>query len=100
MTVYRKELGQMETKYLKDEIQVVYKSCGCSNCKGGYLYRTVIAEVLFIDDEIQSLIDKEHLGDIAPLLRKRGTYKPMIEDIKTLILNGETSLQEAVRVLG
>ena len=34
------------------------------------------------------------------LLRKRGTYKTMVDDIKGLILKGDMSIEEAVRVLG
>ena len=73
---------------------------GCSKCRGGYLNRTVIAEVLLIDDEIKSLINKDRLGEIAPLLKERGVYRTMIEDIKSLVFNGETSIEEAVRILG
>jgi type IV pilus assembly protein PilB len=100
MGVDRKKFAPFEARYLKNDVQVIYRPMGCSKCKGGYLNRTVIAEVMLIDDEIKSLINKDRLGDIDPLLKERGTYKPMIEDIKSLIFHGETSIEEAVRVLG
>jgi len=40
------------------------------------------------------------LGEIYSLLRKRGNYRTMVDDIKDLILEGETSIEEAVRILG
>jgi type II secretory ATPase GspE/PulE/Tfp pilus assembly ATPase PilB-like protein len=100
VAVEKKKFEPVEAKYLKDDVQVIYRPMGCGKCKGGYLNRTVIAEVMLIDDEIKGLINKDCLGDIAPLLKERGTYQPMIEDIKTLIFNGQTSIEEAVRVLG
>ena len=100
MGVDRKKFGLIEGKYFKNDVQVIYRPIGCGQCKGGYLGRTVIAEVMLIDDEIKNLISKDRLGDIASLLKERGTYQPMIEDIKALIFNGETSIEEAVRVLG
>ena len=62
--------------------------------------RTVVAEVLLIDPEIKELIGRNALGEIYALLRKRGTYKTMVDDIKGLIIKGDTSIEEAVRVLG
>ena len=90
----------MEAKYLKDDVQVIYRPLGCSKCKGGYFGRTVIAEVMLIDDEIKTLINKDHLGDINSLLKERGLYKAMIEDSRELIFSGETSIEEVERVLG
>jgi type II secretory ATPase GspE/PulE/Tfp pilus assembly ATPase PilB-like protein len=55
---------------------------------------------LLIDPEIKELIGRNALGEIYALLRKRGTYRTMIDDMKTLILKGETSINEAVRILG
>jgi len=100
MGVDKKKLEPFEAKYLKNDIQVIYRPVGCDRCKGGYLNRTVIAEVMLIDDEIEDLINKDRLGDISVLLKDRGTYKSMIEDIRSLIFNGETSIDEAVRILG
>ena len=59
-----------------------------------------MAEVLLIDPEIKELIGSNDLGEIYSLIRQRGTYKTMADDMKSLILKGETSIEEAVRVLG
>jgi len=66
----------------------------------GYSGRTVVAEVLIIDPEIKELIGRNALGEIYALLRRRGTYRTMVDDMKSLILKGETSIEEAVRILG
>jgi len=93
-------LEPYEAKYLSKEIQPVYRAIGCERCRNGYSGRTVVAEVLLIDPEIKELIGRNALGEIYALLRKRGNYKSMIDDMKSLILKGETSIEEAVRVLG
>jgi len=100
LRVEKKKMGPFEAKYLKEDAQDLYWPVGCPQCKGGYLNRTVIAEVMLMDEEIKALINKERLGDIAPLLKERSNYKPMIEDLKSLIFKGETSIEEAIRVLG
>jgi len=89
-----------EAKYFSQEVQPLYRANSCQRCHHGYLGRTVVAEVLLIDPEIKELIGRNALGEIDPLLRKRGTYRTMIDDMKSLILTGETSIAEAVRVLG
>jgi len=93
-------LEAYEQKYLLQEQQVVYKAQDCSRCRHGYLGRTVVAEVLLIDPQIKELIAQNALGDIYALLRKRGGYKTMIDDASALIAKGETSIEEAVRILG
>ncbi len=89
-----------EAKYLSKEIQPLYRANGCERCRNGYLGRTVVAEVLLIDPEIKELIGRNALGEIYALLRQRGTYRAMVDDMRSLILKGESSVEEAVRVLG
>jgi len=96
----RDSLKPYEAKYLFREIQPLYKAGGCARCRNGYSGRTVVAEVLLIDPAIKELIAKNALGEIYALLRERGTYKSMTEDMKSLISRGDTSIEEAVRVLG
>ena len=94
-------LEPYESKYLSKEVQPLYRANGCERCcRSGYSGRTVVAEVLLIDPEIKELIGKNALGEIRSLLRQRGTYRTMIDDMKSLILKGETSIEEAIRVLG
>ncbi len=97
---FRDKFEQYEAKYLNEEIQPIYRANGCERCRNGYLGRTVVAEVLLIDPEIKELIGRNALGEIYSLLRQRGTYKTMVDDVRSLIFKGETSIEEAVRVLG
>jgi len=89
-----------EAKYLSKDIQPLYRVNGCERCRNGYLGRTVVAEVLLIDAEIKELIGRNALGEIHALLRQRGTYRTMVDDMRSLILKGESSVEEAVRILG
>ena len=99
-TGFKSKFQAYEAKYLIDEIQPIYRATGCERCRNGYLGRTVVAEVLLIDQEIKEMIGRNALGEIYSLLRQRGTYRTMIDDMRSLILKGETSIDEAVRVLG
>lgn len=96
----KKVFESYEAKYLFQETQTLYKANHCERCRKGYLGRTVVAEVLLIDPEIKELIGRNSLGEIHSLLRKRGTYRSMIDDMKSLVLRGETSIDEAIRILG
>ena len=89
-----------EAKYLCQEVHLLYRANGCERCHQGYLGRTVVAEVLLIDAEIKELIASNALGEIYSLLRRRGSYKTMVDDMKSLISKGETSIEEGLRVLG
>ncbi|MBF0511634.1 MAG: type II/IV secretion system protein [Candidatus Omnitrophica bacterium] len=91
---------QYEAKYFSEDGQPVYRANGCKHCRNGYSGRTVVAEVLLIDQEIKALIGQNRLGEMDAVLRGRGNYRTMIDDIKGLIETGETSIEEAVRVLG
>ena len=93
-------LEAYEAKYLSYKNQKLFSSNGCQRCRLGYLGRTVVAEVMLIDPAIKELIGRNALGEIYSQLRKQGTYRSMIDDMKTLILKGETSIEEAIRVLG
>ena len=93
-------LEPYEAKYLSQEVQQLFRCNGCERCRGGYLGRTVVAEVLLIDSEIKEIIGRNALGEIYSLLRQKGTYRTMVDNMKSLILKGETSIGEAVRILG
>ena len=99
ISVQKDRLEDYEAKYLIEGSQVVCSPQGCEKCNDGYWGRTVVAEVMIIDDEIKSLIGRDQLGDISQLLRERN-HKTIIDNAANLISNGIVSLEEAVRVLG
>lgn len=100
LEVNHQQMDDIKAKYLSDIGQRVYEPQGCRHCRGGYSGRTVVAEVLLIDPQIKELIAKNDLGEIYVLLRRRGNYRTMMDDMKTLIEKGITSIEEAVRILG
>lgn len=96
--------SEEEKAYLKvpkDEEIILYKGKGCKECKfRGYFGRTVIAEILLIDKELEDLIMKQaSLIEIMDVALKKG-FKTMFEDGKLKVLNGETTVEELKRVLG
>jgi type II secretory ATPase GspE/PulE/Tfp pilus assembly ATPase PilB-like protein len=97
--VGKKGLDEYEAKYLIGEVQVVSRPHGCEKCNDGYWGRTVVAEVMIVDDQIKGLIGKDRLGDLPQWLRARG-HKTIADNAAHLISKRIISLEEAVRVLG
>ena len=80
---------------------VIYKAKGCQNCNFiGYKDRTLIAEVLLVDDEIRDLIHEglpsiQKLKDVA---KKKGMPSLLESGIKR-VEEGLTSLEEVFSVV-
>ncbi|WP_200863593.1 MULTISPECIES: GspE/PulE family protein [Holospora] len=79
----------------------LYHPAGCQWCKGtGYLGRKAIAEILVMDEAIESMIlEQRSYSEI-----KRALYAKGFEDLamqgKKMVEKGETSWSELKRVLG
>ena len=98
------EASKEEKEYLRipaEEKLTLYKGKGCEKCKfRGYLGRTVIAEILYVDKEIQELIiTGAPTTKIEEKIFQKG-FKPMFESGKEKVLKGETTIDELRRVLG
>ena len=98
--IFRDKCDVIERKYINEESKVIYKACGCPKCINGYWGRTVIAEVLLIDEEIKKLIGKNDIGGIFTVLKERKNYKTMMDNANELLKDGVTSLDEIIRILG
>ena len=77
----------------------IYKSVGCKECNyTGYSSRVAIAELFLIDNSIklalQDSVDDEQLMQLA----KDNGMIPLSDQIRDMILNGTTSLEEAIRI--
>jgi len=77
----------------------IYKAVGCKKCSySGYSGRRSIGELLIMNDSVKELLkettDENHL---KTLLQKNG-LKTIASQLKELLLQGETSLDEAIRV--
>jgi len=77
----------------------VYKAKGCPKCNfTGYKKRRAIGELFIMNDEIKEMIAKGTNDiELKQAMIKNG-MKTLKENLIELILNGETSIKEAIRV--
>jgi len=77
----------------------IYKSVGCKHCNySGYAGRRSIGELLVMDDKVRDLLKEttdEHT--IKNTLQKEG-FITISQQLREMLLAGETSLDEAVRI--
>ena len=88
----------MEELNLPDD-QTYYKAVGCKECDfTGYKGRQAIGELFIIDDEVKEMM-KDGLNDhqVREAMKKRG-MKTISDKLKEMLVAGETSYEEAVRV--
>ncbi len=76
-----------------------WRAVGCERCFGtGYADRTVISEILVIDDEVRALIKPGHApGEIEAIARRKG-MQTMWDDGMRQYQEGTTSVNEVRRV--
>jgi len=77
----------------------IYKAVGCKECNyTGYQGRQAIGELFIMDDEFRTLLK----GDISDhIIREKAIHKGMktlAMQLKEMLLAGETSMDEAIRV--
>ncbi len=102
----KEDIEILKSKYptvfelLKEEPKV-YRAKGCERCGGrGYIGRTVLAEVLELDDNLINMFyQNASLVDIKKKLEEQN-FLDMSKVAAYKILTGETDINEAKRVLG
>ena len=82
----------------ENEIRL-FKAGSCEHCQSGYKGRTVIAEILDFDEDIQDMVASGRLDQLRNKWREKA-YLTLEQDAGTLLLKGLTSLEEAERILG
>ena len=82
----------------KYKISKLYKANGCPKCNfTGYKKRRAVGELFIMNDEIKELIAKGSNDiELKNEMIKHG-MKTLKENIFELLINGETSLKEAIR---
>ncbi len=77
-----------------------YRGRGCAHCyHTGYRGRTAIFEILMPDQKMkQAIAEGRHRADLTAHLT-RDRYSSLLDGARQLVLNGTTTLDEAVRVL-
>lgn len=79
----------------------IYRGKGCERCKGtGMKGRTMLMEVLAIDREIQSLIARGAEADEMLRQAREHGFRTLREDGRLRVLDGRTTAEEVLRVLG
>jgi type II secretory ATPase GspE/PulE/Tfp pilus assembly ATPase PilB-like protein len=78
-----------------------FRGKGCPRCNGtGYSGRTVIGEVMYIDDDVKQLI---YEGASAIVLKQATIQRGMVllrEDAVRKVVEGVTTIEEVIRVAG
>ena len=84
-----------------DETVILFRGKGCDVCRNtGYKCRFGIFELMVVNEEIAALVAlRAPLADIKDAAKANG-MRPMREDGLAKILSGQTTPEEATRVLG
>lgn len=77
----------------------IFKAKGCKHCNyTGYAGRRAVGEVFILDDDIKTLLkDTTNDHQIRALAKQKG-FVTLSSRLKKLILEGKTSMDEAIRV--
>lgn len=78
----------------------IFKPVGCAKCQGtGYANRTVVSELLLINDEIRALIIQK--ADAATIKKAavRNGMRTLRQDALDKVMEGVTSVEEIVRAI-
>ena len=82
-----------------DKELILYKGEGCNECnKTGYKGRVGIYEIIKITNEIRELIDNDAKETELISRAKQLGFKTMSDDASIKVLEGETTLQEMLRI--
>lgn len=95
------ELKAIDLPELEGKIKTAFKGMGCPVCNNtGYRGRTAIGEILIVDDEIKELI---YSGSSVKSIKDaaiRNGMKPMRDDGIRKAIEGITTFEEVLRVVG
>ena len=88
-------------KFHLDSQHLISRAVGCKSCFfSGYKGRKIIAEALFFDPDIASFVlKKPSHQDVYALLFEKG-FQTLENEADLMVKNGETSAEEAFRILG
>jgi general secretion pathway protein E len=88
-----------KNEYGLDFNQTIYKANSCKNCNfTGYVTRVAIAELFLLDDEIKSMLKSDVDDHDLELVAIKNGMNTLKNQLIVMIRNGNTSLDEAIRV--
>jgi len=77
----------------------IYKAVGCKKCNySGYAGRKSIGELLVMDDRVRDLLKSTTDEHTIKNELQKGGFVTISEQLRELLLQGETSLDEAIRI--
>jgi len=78
----------------------LYDAVGCTDCGGlGYRGRTLVVEVLVVNDELDEMIATKATAQQFRRQAKASGFKTMAEEGLRLVLEGQTTIEELSRVV-
>lgn len=77
---------------------MLYKANGCNYCNAGYKGRKAIHEIMIMNDNIRSAISQSINIDNIRDEALKNDMTTLFEGAKNLVLNGETSMSEALKI--
>jgi general secretion pathway protein E len=91
--------GEKEQEKLQlNKSMEIYNAVGCHHCNNtGYQGRTGLYELLTINEEIKILIHNE--ASESEILKRAAHYSKLSDQAIELVISGQTSLDEAIRVV-
>jgi len=99
---YDDQLNKIENEVFsryKISVKTVKRSRGCSKCNNGFSGRTVIVEILEIDEKLQNMIvNQVSINEMKKYVYQNG-FVPMFADGIEKVLKGETTLKELLKVI-
>lgn len=98
------DLNEQEIEVFKEyglSLTKAFRGTGCSRCNGtGYYGRTVIGEILLIDDELREMIVSGASTTALRAAALRKGMQPLEQNAIKRAAKGVTTLEEALRVTG
>lgn len=86
-------------KVLNKDVDNIYESVGCPECRNGYRGRISLQEVLLINDEIRDAInDQINRADLKKLIYKKDV-KTLLQDGLIKVIEGTTSIEEVFKLV-
>jgi type II secretory ATPase GspE/PulE/Tfp pilus assembly ATPase PilB-like protein len=95
------ELRELGLPELEDKVRTGYRGAGCAACnQTGYIGRTVAGEIFIIDDAMRELVYQGGSLQMIKDIAVKNGMRLMLQDAVAKAVEGITSFEEVVRVIG
>lgn len=81
-------------------VHMLWKPGGCSCCNGtGYIRRKAVYELMDVDEEVKTMITDNVSSREIRMYRKKRGFKSLKENVARMVVDGETSMEEAEKII-